>query len=135
MICSLRKLLIWIIIYPLTHWRRIITVIISIDSEKTFDEIQPHLWWKLSKLRIEGNFNVIKSVSKFLIILGRIDIYDIEAFCTQCSILLWQHILTYVKVYSCVLQESLKIIFISVYLPKHSTFLQHYLKYQNMKTT
>lgn len=36
----------------------------------------------LANLRIEGIVNLINSVIKFLIILGRIDIHDIEAFYT-----------------------------------------------------
>lgn len=59
---------------------------------------------------------MIKSISKFLIILGRIDIYDIEAFCTQCS----KYVLTYVKIYSCVLQESLKIILCQYICPNNN---------------
>lgn len=34
----------------------------------------------VSKLRIEGNFNVIKRISKFIINIGRIDNHDIETF-------------------------------------------------------
>lgn len=36
----------------------------------------------LSKLRREWNFNVIKSISKFIINVGKMSSHDIEAFYT-----------------------------------------------------